>query len=121
MGKSEILSKVWAGEINYDDWLRKQEDVYKQGQLSCAAGPWVYRTDTGDEHGKVMEDAELPKKDGETEPHYIFKLKAGYHSWVYALFYVVNRLGNLYFYSADLEYSDDYLKGIVIAWAEVRR
>lgn len=32
------------------------------GQLSCAASPWTYRTDTGDRHGKVVESAELPEK-----------------------------------------------------------
>jgi len=31
-----------------------------EGQQSCASSPWIYRTDTGDEYGKVVESAELP-------------------------------------------------------------
>jgi len=31
---------------------------------SCAAGRWIYRTDTGDETGKVVESAEYPVKEG---------------------------------------------------------
>ena len=32
------------------------------GIAQCAASPWTYRTDTGDEHGKVVESAELPEE-----------------------------------------------------------
>ena len=37
----------------------------ESGISECAAGPFHYRTDTGDKHGKVVESAELPelKKD----------------------------------------------------------
>jgi len=35
--------------------------AFREGQQSCAAYPWTYRTTTGDETGEVVESAELPK------------------------------------------------------------
>lgn len=52
-GNTPQKSKLPAEVIN---------EFIKQGQLSCAAGPWTYRTDTGDEHGKVYWDDKLPEK-----------------------------------------------------------
>lgn len=34
----------------------------KTAEGLCAAGPWTYRTDTGDEKGKVVESADLSEK-----------------------------------------------------------
>ena len=35
-------------------------------EQSCATGPFIYRTDTGDETGKVVEDTGLPKGKDDT-------------------------------------------------------
>ena len=55
-------------EIPYNKSIMKEwrDFGFKRGQQSCAAGPWIYRTDTGDETGKVVESAELPKGKDDT-------------------------------------------------------
>ena len=109
---SNKLERVWTGEVNYDDWLQEQEDAYKQGQQSCAAGPWVYRTDTGDETGKVVESAGFPKNQDKlylllTKGKDILILDSRYGDWIIK--------------GSGSTVTIEWLQRNVIAFAEVKR
>jgi hypothetical protein len=97
-------------------------DAYKQGQQSCAAGPWTYRTDTGDKKGQVVESAELPSDD--KCGYYIALLDYGDEdSPYYELMIAVPNRETLKF---ELHFTDKnptnetWLRKHLIAWAEIR-
>ena len=82
---------------------------------NCAADPWTYRTDTGDETGKIVEDAELPEeklgwilvmidhRDNISYPTYYWSETTKH--WIYDCFGI----------------DTNWLRKHLVAWAEIRR
>ena len=57
---------IGAGSRAGDPGIQSDHQIhnnsgYAHVKHSCAASPWIFRTDTGDKTGKVVEDAELPE------------------------------------------------------------
>ena len=94
------------------------------GNKGCATGKWHYRTDTGDETGKVVESAELPEKgkwkrylihvndecigvEPERQPSYcvLYGSEQGFDGWCL---------------DRDELVTDDWLRKHLIAWAEIK-
>ena len=88
-------------------------DEGERKQLSCAAGPWTYRTDTGDETGKVVESAELPEGGGLFLVILVDYQVNGKKIFTYKVI-DSNGLSKDSHYVYNLQYN-------LIAWAEIRR
>ena len=125
MGLPEIRRR-WNNEADeYNQWdTLCVEEIYDLTVQSCAASPFTYRTDTGDEHGKVVEDAELPERDihenhffllwfddDNSSPFELAKLRA--NIWIYNPGSIENVTKNQV---ADIT----WLRKHLIAWAEIR-
>lgn len=85
----------------------------EQGQQSCAASPWHYRTDTGDEHGKVVESAELPVGN---EVRYLALVDSP-HNRETIIYWSE---GSWYIDCGTMDCKHGWLLKHLIAWAEIR-
>ena len=106
----------------YEDYLLSvaYHDGINKGIASCAAGPWTYRTDTGDATGKVVETAELPKLE-KNIPLLILTKEKNYGTEYGILYYdELDIVEPGYHWSVDLiMVSEDWLREHLIAYAEI--
>lgn len=88
----------------------------------CATGPWHYRTDTGDEHGKVVESAELPEKDYTRELLFKFK-RLSWEGFYHEVAHVASHIDEteIFVMGRGRYKSDNWLYKNLIAWAKIRK
>jgi len=112
--------------------VRVRNELITKGQQSCATTPWTYRTDTGDEHGKVVESAELPEKISSKEILGDFNIipenlcnfnRYGTFQWYDQEPEEYNNAGfDIHdWYVAGEQVTDDWLRKHLIAWAEINK
>lgn len=126
MDQKKILEILKNNESMNEDYLigaiNKGHEGRKLLRMICrvlgsqsAASPWTYRTDTGDEHGKVVESAELPEKD--SKKVFIGKFKGMIYKYEIILW---GKYGGMYLVcGAGRDFN--WLRKHLIAYAEIRR